>query len=156
MKLSVCSVVKNEEFFLPMMIESALQFADEIIIVIDETTDDKTVEEINKFKNDKIKYFMSDYGTHFGQGRQEALNKASGDWIFFLDADELIHEKDAEKIKPLIDIEVDGNVSFENIPKMVKAGANVLVAGTSSIFKKDIPLSEAYQQLMNLLDSLSK
>lgn len=31
-------------------------------------------------------------------------------------------------------IQVDGNVSFENIPAMVAAGANNLVAGTSSIF----------------------
>ena len=33
-----------------------------------------------------------------------------------------------------IQIQVDGNVSFENIPGMVKAGARNLVAGTSSIF----------------------
>ncbi|MEI6491940.1 MAG: ribulose-phosphate 3-epimerase [Verrucomicrobiota bacterium] len=31
-------------------------------------------------------------------------------------------------------IQVDGNVSFENIPAMVTAGADCLVAGTSSIF----------------------
>ena len=31
-------------------------------------------------------------------------------------------------------IQVDGNVSFENIPAMVAAGADNLVAGTSSIF----------------------
>ena len=33
-------------------------------------------------------------------------------------------------------IEVDGNVSFENIPKMVAAGADILVGGTSSVFQK--------------------
>jgi ribulose-phosphate 3-epimerase len=33
-------------------------------------------------------------------------------------------------------IQVDGNVSFENIPAMVGAGATNLVAGTSSIFCK--------------------
>jgi ribulose-phosphate 3-epimerase len=31
-------------------------------------------------------------------------------------------------------IQVDGNVSWENIPRMVAAGANILVAGTSSLF----------------------
>jgi ribulose-phosphate 3-epimerase len=31
-------------------------------------------------------------------------------------------------------VEVDGNVSFENIPAMVAAGARILVAGTSSLF----------------------
>ena len=33
------------------------------------------------------------------------------------------------------EIEVDGNVSWENIPKMIKAGAEILVVGTSSVFK---------------------
>ncbi|WP_071141000.1 ribulose-phosphate 3-epimerase [Sporanaerobacter sp. PP17-6a] len=33
-----------------------------------------------------------------------------------------------------IEIEVDGNVSFENSRRMKKAGANIFVAGTSSIF----------------------
>lgn len=31
-------------------------------------------------------------------------------------------------------IQVDGNVSWENIPRMVTAGADILVAGTSSLF----------------------
>jgi len=39
-------------------------------------------------------------------------------------------------------IEVDGNVSFENIPKMVGAGANILVAGSSSIFNQHGSLPE--------------
>jgi ribulose-phosphate 3-epimerase len=34
------------------------------------------------------------------------------------------------------DIEVDGNVSFENAKLMSEAGANIFVAGTSSIFSK--------------------
>ena len=35
-----------------------------------------------------------------------------------------------------IPIQIDGNVSFENIPHMVAAGASNLVAGTSSIFNQ--------------------
>ena len=35
------------------------------------------------------------------------------------------------------DIEVDGNVSFENAVKMRAAGANIFVGGTSSIFSKN-------------------
>lgn len=36
-----------------------------------------------------------------------------------------------------IEIEVDGNVSFENARKMREAGADIFVAGTSSIFIKN-------------------
>ena len=39
-------------------------------------------------------------------------------------------------------IMVDGNVSFENIPAMVAAGADVLVAGTSSWFNSGGTLQE--------------
>jgi len=41
-----------------------------------------------------------------------------------------------------IAIMVDGNVSFENIPKMVAAGADVLVAGTSSWFNPKASLAD--------------
>lgn len=41
-----------------------------------------------------------------------------------------------------IQIEVDGNVSFENIPAMVAAGGDILVAGTSSIFNSGGNLQE--------------
>lgn len=34
------------------------------------------------------------------------------------------------------EIEIDGNVSWENIPRMIEVGAEILVAGTSSIFRK--------------------
>ncbi|MEI6083151.1 MAG: ribulose-phosphate 3-epimerase [Verrucomicrobiota bacterium] len=41
-----------------------------------------------------------------------------------------------------IPIQVDGNVSFANIPRMVAAGADILVAGTSSLFHRDGTLAD--------------
>ena len=54
-----------------------------------------------------------------------------------------------------IDIEVDGNVSWDNIPKMVNAGADILVAGTSSIFSRDKNLVGNIEKLKKLLSDLS-
>ncbi len=48
---------------------------------------------------------------------------------------------------PEIEIEVDGNVSFENAKKMSLAGTNIFVAGTSSIFKKELSLECGIAQL---------
>lgn len=45
-----------------------------------------------------------------------------------------------------VPIEVDGNVSFENIPKMVSAGADILVGGTSSVFHKSGSRAENVQR----------
>lgn len=50
-----------------------------------------------------------------------------------------------------IQIQVDGNVSFENIPKMVKAGATMLVGGTSSLFVKNMGIAESVQKVSSLL-----
>lgn len=40
-------------------------------------------------------------------------------------------------------IEVDGNCSFENIPKMYEAGADIFVVGSSSVFNKKFTITEA-------------
>ncbi|MFW5743453.1 MAG: ribulose-phosphate 3-epimerase [Spirochaetota bacterium] len=48
------------------------------------------------------------------------------------------------------EIEVDGNVSWENIPRMVEAGADVLVAGTSSLFDRSMTRRAAYERMRAL------
>lgn len=52
-----------------------------------------------------------------------------------------------------IPIEVDGNVSFEHIPAMVEAGADVLVAGSSSLYAAEGSRAENHARL---LDSVRK
>jgi ribulose-phosphate 3-epimerase len=49
-------------------------------------------------------------------------------------------------------IEVDGNVSFEHIPAMVAAGADILVGGTSSVFHKGHSLSENVRQVRQAIE----
>ena len=48
-------------------------------------------------------------------------------------------------------IEVDGNCSFENVPKMYAAGADIFVVGTSSVFKKGLSIKEGTRQLYHTL-----
>ncbi len=52
-----------------------------------------------------------------------------------------------EKAGKNCEIEVDGNVSFENAKKMRAAGADIFVAGTSSVFAKGLSLSEGILKL---------
>ena len=49
-------------------------------------------------------------------------------------------------------LEVDGNCSFENIPKMYEAGADVFVVGTSSVFHKDYTYESATEKVLNSLE----
>jgi len=50
-------------------------------------------------------------------------------------------------------IEVDGNVSFENGIKMRKAGADIFVCGTSSLFTKDGNLEENIVKFREAVDT---
>ena len=59
-----------------------------------------------------------------------------------------------EKVRKLIDnmgldiqISVDGNVSYENVPRMIAAGADILVGGSSGLFRRDMPLDTAIARL---------
>jgi ribulose-phosphate 3-epimerase len=51
-----------------------------------------------------------------------------------------------------IEVEVDGNVSWKNLPRMIKAGANVFVAGTSSIFERDGDMEKNIMRFRKVLD----
>lgn len=46
-----------------------------------------------------------------------------------------------------IKIGVDGNVNAENIPNMVAAGADILVGGSSGLFKKNQPLEQSIHEM---------
>ena len=50
------------------------------------------------------------------------------------------------------EIEVDGNISLENGKKMSDCGANIFVLGTSSLFLKNKPLSDAAKDFIAYLE----
>lgn len=50
-----------------------------------------------------------------------------------------------------IEIEVDGNVSFENAKKMRQARADIFVAGTSSLFTKDFDIISSGKNLRDCI-----
>ena len=60
-----------------------------------------------------------------------------------------------KKVKKMIEdkkldtilIETDGNCSYENVPKMYDAGADIFVVGTSSVFRPDISIKAGVEKL---------
>ncbi|QHW31065.1 ribulose-phosphate 3-epimerase [Paenibacillus rhizovicinus] len=54
-----------------------------------------------------------------------------------------------------VEIEVDGNISYENAVKMQAAGADIFVAGTSSIFKKDADLLDMTERFRASITSIA-
>jgi len=82
--LSVIVITKNEAFHIGRCLDS-VSWADEII-VLDSGSDDNTVE-ICKRYTDKV--FITDW-PGFGVQKQRALDHARGDWVFSIDADEVV------------------------------------------------------------------
>jgi glycosyltransferase involved in cell wall biosynthesis len=82
--LSVIIITKNESAHIGSCLQS-LVWADEII-VLDSESEDDTVE-ICKRYTDSV--FISDW-PGFGIQKQRALEKAQGDWVLSIDADEIV------------------------------------------------------------------
>ena len=49
-------------------------------------------------------------------------------------------------------IMVDGNVHQQNIPEMVGSGADILVLGSSSLFRKDSTICDSMDLIKNSID----
>lgn len=51
-------------------------------------------------------------------------------------------------------IQVDGNCSFENVPKMYSAGADMFVVGTSSVFNQNFTVADGTEKLRKILNEV--
>lgn len=90
--ISAIVLTKNEE----KKIEECLvmlEWCDEIIIV-DDYSEDKTIEKIQNSKvqnyNSKFKIYKRRLNEDFAAQRNYGLEKARGDWVFLIDADERV------------------------------------------------------------------
>lgn len=97
MKISSCLIVKNEAENITRCLESLHSISDEIIVV-DTGSTDNTKEIALNFGAEIYDY---KWDNNFSNARNFALDKATGNWIVFLDADEYF---DANTQKNLIHV----------------------------------------------------
>jgi glycosyltransferase involved in cell wall biosynthesis len=97
MKLSVVLSTRNEEENIERCLKSVKSFADEIVIV-DEESGDKTREIAEKLG---AKVFVEPHEEIFHITKQKALDRAKGEWILQMDADE---EVTPELAKEIVDV----------------------------------------------------
>ena len=98
MTLSLCMIVKDEEELLPGCLEAIDGAVDEMIIV-DTGSTDRTVEIAESFSA-RVLHFP--WNGSFSDARNAGLDAATGDWLFYLDADEHLIPEDAPKIRELL------------------------------------------------------
>lgn len=94
-KLSIVLATYNEEKNIRDCLQSIKDLADEIVVV-DGSSTDKTAEIAKKLG---AKVFLVSNKIMFHKNKQLALEKASGDWILQLDADERISAELTAEIK---------------------------------------------------------
>jgi glycosyltransferase involved in cell wall biosynthesis len=101
MKISATVLAVNEIKTLPLALESLKSLANEIVLVIDPKTDEltKQISEIGKKYGAKIYFRKLD---NFASQNNFAMEKATGDWILSLDADEIISSDLADEIKSIV------------------------------------------------------
>lgn len=95
--LSVIIIAQDEEDRIGKCLDSVKKIADEII-VLDSGSSDATLE-IARTYTDKV--FETDW-PGYGLQKQRALEKATGDWVLSIDADEALSEDLADEIQNLL------------------------------------------------------
>jgi len=86
-------------------IQSLLPLCDELIIAVGRS-DDNTLEQIKSLKSSKIRIIETIWndelrksGTILSQQTNLALDQVAGDWAVYLQADEVLHEKDYSAVR---------------------------------------------------------
>ncbi|SFX69304.1 Glycosyl transferase family 2 [Thermoactinomyces sp. DSM 45891] len=96
-EISLCMIVKNEEKNLENCLSSVKDLVDEIVIV-DTGSTDRTKEIARKW-TDRVYDF--EWINDFSAARNASFQYATKDYIFWLDADDVLESKEIEKFKHL-------------------------------------------------------
>jgi len=89
--VSVIMNCYNSDEFLKEAIESVIYqtYQDLEIIFWDNRSTDNSATIVNSYKDKRIKYFYAEEFTSLGKARNLAIAKSSGQWIAFLDCDDI-------------------------------------------------------------------
>lgn len=147
--ISLCMIVKNEEDVLGRCLESVKQVVDEIIIV-DTGSTDNTKDIAKKFTN---KIFDFKWIDDFSAARNFAFEKATKDYIFWMDADDILLPEDKEKflkLKKELTLDTDAvmmlyNTGFDEQGRTVFSYYRERLSKRSCNFKWQEPVHEYLQ-----------
>ena len=97
-RLSLCMIVRDEESRLPVCLESVSGLVDEIVVV-DTGSHDATIQVAESF-GARIGHF--EWCDDFALARNASLELATGDWVMWLDADDVLPKEEHQKILSLV------------------------------------------------------
>lgn len=134
-RLSACMMVKDEEQFLPRCLESIKGLVDEIVVV-DTGSTDRSVEIAESFG---ARVYHHPWENNFSIHRNQSMDYATGDWVFIIDADEVLnympgmnHEKFRKWIFSMPESSDAGAIGLHDIQQ----GTVVMRMNTARVFRK--------------------
>jgi glycosyltransferase involved in cell wall biosynthesis len=104
--LSIIIPTLNEEKYLPKLLKDLSQqtFQDFEVIVVDGTSEDKTVQKAQSFKKTLNLFCLTNQKRNVCYQRNHGAKQASADWLVFMDADNRIPPYFLQGIKYRIDL----------------------------------------------------
>ncbi len=116
-KISVIVPVYNVENYLPATLDSLLgqTFGDFEALCVDDGSTDRSLSVLKEYavKDDRVK-IIEESNSGVSAARNAALDKASGEYIAFLDSDDLMHPQMLEKMFQALN-ETDSDISYCDI-----------------------------------------
>lgn len=125
MTFSLCMIVKNEEKALPLCLDSVKEVFDEIVIV--DTGSSDSTKSIAAMYTDKIFDFR--WVNDFSAARNFSFSKATCDFIMWLDADDVLEEKDRIAL-----LDLKSKLSYETDIVMMKYAVSFDKNGKTDFF----------------------
>lgn len=107
-KVSIIVPVYNTAKYIKKCLDSILNQTNQDfeIIVIDDGSVDSSAEIIKSYKNEKVKYFYKQNGG-ISSSRNYGIEKATGDYILFVDSDDYINSGLLEQLNEYIEDDID-------------------------------------------------
>ncbi len=97
LRLSLCMIVRDEQEMLPRCLAAVVDAVDEIVVV-DTGSTDATIEIASSFGARVLEH---EWTGSFAQARNVSFDAADGDWVLYLDADEVLVREDAPLLRAL-------------------------------------------------------
>ncbi len=142
MKDNLVSIIMpswNTGRFIAESINSVINqtYANWELLIVDDCSTDNTDEVVASFKDDRIRYFKNEKNQGAALTRNKALREAQGEWIAFLDSDDLWRP---EKLEKMLAFMKSNNYmfayhDFEKIDEDSKP-LNVYVTGPKKVSKR--------------------
>ncbi|MBL8820637.1 MAG: glycosyltransferase, partial [Planctomyces sp.] len=97
-RVSLCMIVRNNEDTIEACLDSIYPWVDEIIVV-DTGSTDQTPSVCRRFG---VRLFEFPWCDDFAAARNESLKYATGDWIFWMDSDDVIPQDQGRRLLELV------------------------------------------------------